>query len=59
MAGTGTEAGPTHGQRQDIDDIRTALEDAILMGADESQAREALRALVASLVNPYPGTGKS
>ena len=36
-----------------------ALEDAILMGADESQAREALRALVASLVNPYPGTGKS
>mgnify|MGYP003666624720 CR=1 FL=1 len=41
------------------DMAQDALEDAILMGADESQAREALRALVASLVNPYPGTGKS
>jgi hypothetical protein len=30
-----------------------ALEDAVLMGADERQVREVLGAIVASLVNPY------
>jgi hypothetical protein len=31
-----------------------ALEDGILMGCDEAQLREALAAIVGSLVNPYP-----
>jgi hypothetical protein len=30
-----------------------ALEDAVLMGCDEAQFREALRRLAAGLVNPY------
>ena len=30
-----------------------ALEDAVLMGADERQVREVLAGIVASLVNPY------
>ena len=30
-----------------------ALEDAILMGCDETQFREVVRKLVESLVNPY------
>jgi len=30
-----------------------ALEDGVLMGADETQIREVLRGLIASLVNPY------
>lgn len=30
-----------------------ALEDGVLMGADEKQIREVLRGLIASLVNPY------
>ena len=30
-----------------------ALEDAILMGVDEAQVREVLRATVDALVNPY------
>lgn len=30
-----------------------ALEDAVLMGCDETQVREALRRLVESLENPY------
>lgn len=30
-----------------------ALEDAVLMGADEKQIRQALDDLVSSLVNPY------
>lgn len=30
-----------------------ALEDAILMGCDEEQIRQVLRALVEGLVNPY------
>jgi hypothetical protein len=34
-----------------------ALEDAILMGADETQIREVLRRLVESLDNPYRKTG--
>lgn len=42
---------------ENLEEIREmaqdALEDAILMGADETQARDALAALVASLVNPY------
>ena len=35
-----------------------ALEDAILMGADEAQIREVLARLVASLDNPYRKTEK-
>jgi hypothetical protein len=35
-----------------------ALEDAILMGADEAQIREVLARLVASLDNPYRKTDK-
>jgi len=30
-----------------------ALEDAVLMGADEQQVREVLAGIVAGLVNPY------
>ncbi len=30
-----------------------ALEDAVLMGADEHQIRQVLAAIVAGLVNPY------
>jgi hypothetical protein len=30
-----------------------ALEDAVLMGADERQVREVLAGLIAGLVNPY------
>jgi uncharacterized protein (UPF0335 family) len=30
-----------------------ALEDAVLMGADERQVREVLAAIVSGLVNPY------
>ncbi len=30
-----------------------ALEDAVLMGADERQVREVLAGIVADLVNPY------
>ena len=30
-----------------------ALEDAVLMGCDEAQVRQALAGLVAGLVNPY------
>jgi hypothetical protein len=30
-----------------------ALEDAVLMGADEHQVREVLAAIVTGLVNPY------
>jgi hypothetical protein len=32
-----------------------ALEDAVLMGCDESQVREVLAAIMAGLVNPYKG----
>jgi hypothetical protein len=35
-----------------------ALEDAILMGADEAQIRDVLARLVATLDNPYRKTGK-
>jgi hypothetical protein len=35
-----------------------ALEDAILMGADEAQIREVLERLVGSLDNPYRKTDK-
>jgi hypothetical protein len=35
-----------------------ALEDAILMGADEGQIREVLERLVGSLDNPYRKTDK-
>lgn len=44
--------------RENLDDIRQecqdALEDAVLMGCDETQVREVLDALVRSLINPYP-----
>ncbi len=40
----------------EIRDIsQEALEDAILMGCDEIQVREVLRALVDALDNPYRG----
>ena len=35
------------------DMAQEALEDAVLMGADEKQIRQALDDLVSSLVNPY------
>jgi hypothetical protein len=48
---------------ENLEEIRgmaqDALEDAILMGADEAQARATLAALVASLVNPYRRQGRS
>jgi len=39
---------------QEIHDLaQEALEDALLMGCDESQVREVMRQLVAALQNPY------
>jgi hypothetical protein len=35
-----------------------AFEDALLMGCSEAQVREALRALMDTLENPYPGVDK-
>jgi hypothetical protein len=35
-----------------------ALEDAILMGCDETQVREVLAGLIASLENPYGGKNR-
>ena len=35
-----------------------ALEDAVLMGCDETQVRQVLSDLMASLENPYGGKGK-
>lgn len=35
-----------------------ALEDAILMGCDESQVREVLQRLLSALENPYRKTGR-
>ncbi len=44
---------------ENLEEIREqaqdALEDGILMGCDEAQLREVLRALVDSLNNPYQG----
>lgn len=44
---------------ENLEEIRQmaqdALEDGILMGADEAQLRETLRRLVESLENPYGG----
>jgi hypothetical protein len=38
----------------EIDELsQDALEDAILMGADERQIREVLHAIVDDLINPY------
>jgi hypothetical protein len=46
---------------ENLEEIREqaqdALEDGILMGCDETQLREVLRALVDSLNNPYRGRG--
>jgi hypothetical protein len=36
-----------------------ALEDAILMGCDETQVRQVMRELVDGLENPYRVTGKT
>jgi hypothetical protein len=42
---------------ENLEEIRElaqdALEDAVLMGADEAQFREVVRELLAALVNPY------
>jgi hypothetical protein len=47
---------------ENLEEIRQmaqdALEDGLLMGADETQLRETLRALVESLDNPYAGQGQ-
>jgi hypothetical protein len=44
--------------RENLEELRQiaqdALEDAVLMGCDEHQVREALAALMLSLINPYP-----
>jgi hypothetical protein len=44
--------------RENLEEIRSvcqdALEDAVLMGCDERQFRDALAAVLSSLVNPYP-----
>jgi len=44
--------------RENLEEIRgisqDALEDAILMGCDETQIRDVLKQLVDQLVNPYP-----
>ena len=36
-----------------------ALEDGLVMGADEAQLRQALQALVESLANPYRKADRS
>ena len=44
--------------QENLDEIRQecqdALEDAVLMGCDESQIRDVLEKLVRSIENPYP-----
>lgn len=44
---------------ENLEEIRElaqdALEDAVLMGCDESQFRQVMSLLVESLENPYPG----
>jgi len=44
--------------RENLEELRQmaqdALEDAVLMGCDEEQVRNALAELMLSLVNPYP-----
>lgn len=44
--------------RENLEEIQQiaqdALEDAVLMGCDEHQVRQALADLMLSLVNPYP-----
>lgn len=48
---------------ENLDELRQmaqdALEDALVMGADEAQVRQTLRALVDSLANPYRKAAKS
>jgi hypothetical protein len=45
---------------ENLDEIRgmaqDALEDAILMGCDETQVRQVLHGMVDALTNPYAGT---
>ncbi len=38
-----------------MEQAQDALEDALLMGADEAQVRQCLHALVDALENPYDG----
>lgn len=44
--------------RENLEDIRQecqdSLEDAVLMGCDETQVREVLEKLVRAIENPYP-----
>jgi hypothetical protein len=44
--------------RENLEEIRQscqdALEDAVLLGCDETQFRSVLSDMLASLVNPYP-----
>ena len=44
--------------RENLEELRQmaqdALEDAVLMGCDEHQVRQALADLMLSLINPYP-----
>lgn len=46
---------------ENLEEIRAmaqeALEDAVLMGCDEAQVRQVLRALAEGLVNPYKKAG--
>ena len=48
---------------ENLDEIREmaqdALEDAVLMGCDETQVREVLRGIVDGLENPYADSGKT
>jgi hypothetical protein len=47
---------------ENLEEIRAlaqdALEDAVLMGCDEAQFRQVLRALAEGLVNPYKNPGQ-
>ena len=55
---------PPDGQalNENLEELRQmaqdALEDGLVMGADEAQLRQTLRALVESLTNPYRKTGQ-
>jgi len=44
--------------RENLEEIQQicqdALEDALLMGCEEKQVRDALASIIASLINPYP-----
>ncbi|MFA6022111.1 MAG: hypothetical protein WC722_17765 [Rhodospirillales bacterium] len=48
---------------ENLEEIRQvcqdALEDAVLMGCDEAQVREAFEAVIRSIRNPYAGNGEA